>query len=90
MNFNNFNEAMSTFFDRLKINPIEFELYSKNRLISKQPFTYNDNDPEDYYIVVKLYDNIGTVVTGTANGPKFVEYETLGQIEFNNDKWVNV
>lgn len=91
-NFNedNFNKAMVIFFDKLNIDPIEFKIYNKEKLISKKPFIYDDNDSDDYYIVVKIYNNIGTVSIGISNGPKFIECEVLGQIEFRDNKWVNV
>lgn len=86
MDNTNFNEAMSYFFDMLEINELDFE-YNKrlHYLISKEAFPYDDE--QDYYLVVKLNGNTGTVVIGFSDGIKFYETQTLGQISLENGKW---
>lgn len=84
----NINNAMKRFFDELDIDPIEFDYYeSKKKFISREAFTYND-DPQAYYIVVKITNNtVGTVLLGTSDGIKFTEVNMLGQILFNGTEW---
>lgn len=87
MNNTNFNEAMSYFFNLLEINELEFNYNEQlNYLISKESFPYDDDDQE-YYLVVKLNGNTGTVVVGFSDGIKFYETQTLGQISLENGKW---
>lgn len=84
----NINEAMKHYFDQLSIDPIEFKYdEAKKRFISKESFIYDINDPEQYFIVVKISGNIGTVVVGTSDGVRFVEAEVLGQIQYEGDHW---
>ena len=86
MDNTNFNEAMSYFFDMLEINELDFEYNERlHYLISKEAFPYDDE--QDYYLVVKLNGNTGTVVIGFSDGIKFYETQTLGQISLENGKW---
>ena len=84
----NINEAVKPFFDKLDLDPIDFEYnVNKQRFITKKSFTYDDNDPEAYYMIVKIFGSVGTVVIGSSDGINFTEFETLGQIVFNGEKW---
>lgn len=88
---NNFNEVMTTFFNQLGIDPIEFNYNEKTKkYITTESFTNEDDDPEAYYMVVKMNENIGTVVIGTSDGIKFSETEMLGQIRNDNGVWVTL
>ena len=87
----NINEVMNQYFDQLNIDPIEFEYdEARKKFISKESFIYDINDPEQYFIVVKISGNIGTVVVGTSDGVRFVEADVLGQIQFEGDHWINI
>lgn len=87
----NINEVMKQYFDQLGIDPIEFDYdESKKKFISKTSFVYDVNDPEAYFIVVKVSGNIGTVSIGTSDGVRFIEDEVLGQIQYENDHWTNI
>lgn len=87
----NINEVMKQYFDQLGIDPIEFDYDdTKKKFISKESFVYDVNDPEAYFIVVKLSGNIGTVSIGTSDGTRFVEDEVLGQIQYEGDHWTNI
>lgn len=84
----NINEVMKPYFDRLGIDPIEFNYdEAKKQFVSKESFSYDDDDPEAYYVVVKLTNTVGTVVIGTSDGIRFNEVDTLGQIVFNGKDW---
>ena len=84
----NINEVMKPYFDQLGIDPIEFNYdEAKKQFISKESFSYDDDDPEAYYIVVKLTNTVGTVVIGTSDGIRFNEVDVLGQIVFNGKDW---
>lgn len=84
-------EAMKPYFDELGIDPIEFNyIVDKNRFISKKSFQNENDDPEAYYIVIKINDNIGTVVTGVSDGIKFDEVDVLGQIGFDGQNWIKL
>lgn len=87
----NINEAVKPFFTKLNIDPIEFNYDdNKKQFISKESFSYDDTDPEAYYIIIRVSNTIGTVVIGTSDGIRFAETEILGQIMFNGKNWVNV
>ncbi len=89
INTNSLDDAVKPFFKQLNIDPIEFIYDEKtNRYISKESFSYDDNDPEAYYVVIKMNNNCGTVVIGTSDGIKFNEREFLGQITYNKGKWL--
>lgn len=84
----NINEVMKHYFDQLGIDPIEFNYdETKKQFVSKESFSYDDDDPEAYYIVVKLTNTVGTVVIGTSDGIRFNEVDILGQIAFNGKDW---
>lgn len=88
---NDITEVMKPIFDSLNIDPIEFDyIESKNQFVTKESFEYSEDDPEAYYIVVKLYENTGTILLGTSDGVKFYEQKILGQISYDNDKWTIV
>ena len=38
-------------------------------------------------MVVKIFGSVGTVIIGSSDGINFTEFETLGQIVFNGEKW---
>lgn len=87
----NINDVMKLYFDQLNIDPIEFDYdATRKKFISKESFIYDLNDPEPYFIIVKISGNIGTVVIGTSDGVKFIETDVLGQIQFENDHWTNI
>ena len=91
MNLTNFDETMKPFFDKLEIDPIPLEYNENlNKFISTESFVEDDESAEEYFIVIKMTGNAGTVVIGYADGPKFIETETLGQIMFDKDKWVSL
>lgn len=84
----NINEVMKQYFNQLGIDPIEFNYdEAKKQFISKESFSYDDDDPEAYYIVVKLTNTVGTVIIGTSDGIRFNEADILGQIVFNGKDW---
>lgn len=84
----NINEAVKPFFDRLDLDEIPFEYnVNKKRFITKHSFTYDDADPDAYFMVVKVFGKVGTVVIGTSDGINFTELETLGQIVYDGNKW---
>ena len=84
----NINEVMKQYFNQLGIDPIEFNYdEAKKQFISKESFSYDDDDPEAYYIVVKLTNTVGTVIIGTSDGIRFNEADILGQITFNGKDW---
>ena len=84
----NINEVMKPYFNQLGIDPIEFNYdEAKKQFISKESFSYDDDDPEAYYIVVKLTNTVGTVIIGTSDGIRFSEADILGQIVFNGKDW---
>lgn len=89
MNTNiNINEVIKQYFDQLGIDPIDFNYdEAKKQFVSKESFSYDDDDPEAYYIVVKLTNTVGTVVIGTSDGIRFNEVDVLGQIVFNGKDW---
>lgn len=82
------NEVMKPFFDELNIDPIEFN-YNNNEYISKESFSLDENE-EDFYMVIKLYNNIGTVIIGQTDGIRFFKDRTLGQIVYNGSGWENI
>lgn len=87
----NINEAVKPFFTKLNIDPINFNYDNvKNQFISKESFSYDDNDPEAYFVVIRISNTIGTVVIGTSDGIRFVETEILGQIMFDGKNWITV
>ncbi len=87
----NINEAMKPYFDQLGIDPIEFDYDdTKKKFISKDSFVYDVNDPEAYFIVVKISGNIGTVIIGTSDGVRFIEDEILGLIQYEGDHWITI
>lgn len=84
----NISEAIKPFFDQLGIDPIDFNYdEAKKQFVSKESFSYDDDDPEAYYVVVKLTNTVGTVVIGTSDGIRFNEVDILGQIVFNGKDW---
>lgn len=84
----NIGEAIKPFFDQLGIDPIDFNYdEAKKQFVSKESFSYDDDDPEAYYVVVKLTNTVGTVVIGTSDGIRFNEVDILGQIVFNGKDW---
>lgn len=88
---NNLNEAMQLFFDELNIDPIEFNyIEDQNLYISKNSFSYDDSELMEYYIVIKVFNNIGTVSIGQSDGITYNEYKTLGQIMYDGSKWINI
>ena len=90
MNETNFINAMKPFFDKLDINELSFHYNEElNSFISDQTFVYED-EPIEFMMVVKIFKNIGTVVIGQSDGINFIEYKTIGQIEFVNEKWENM
>lgn len=87
----NINDVMKLYFEQLGIDPIEFEyIEDKKKFVSKESFVYDINDPEVYFIVVKLSGNIGTVSIGTSDGVRYIEDEVLGQIQYEGDHWTNI
>ena len=88
MNTTNFKETMKIFFDELGIDPIDFEYDNElNYFISVTSFINSEDDPQEYYIVVKIVHDCGTVVVGYTDGIQFYELKTLGQIVFEDGKW---
>lgn len=84
----NIGEAIKPFFDQLGIDPIDFNYdEAKKQFVSKESFSYDDDDPEAYYVVIKLTNTVGTVVIGTSDGIRFNEVDILGQIVFNGKDW---
>lgn len=84
----NIGEAIKPFFDQLGIDPIDFNYdEAKKQFVSKESFSYDDDDPEAYYVVIKLTNTVGTVVIGTSDGIRFNEVDILGQIVFNSKDW---
>ena len=85
-----FEEALKPFFDKLNIDPISFDYYNTiNKFVSSQPF-FEEDEKDEYYIVIKLINNTGTIVVGTTDGIRFYETEMLGQIVYDNDQWVSL
>lgn len=82
----NINEVMKTFTDNLGVNEVEFE-YKSDKFVSTNTIILDEFEPIEYLIVVKVLNDTGTVVLGYADGIKFVETKTLGQILFENDSW---
>ena len=44
----------------------------------------------EYYIVIKVFNNVGTVSIGQSDGITYNEYKTLGQIMYDGSKWINI
>ena len=86
MNTKNFAETMKIFTDRLGVTVVDFE-FKNDRFISTDTIVLDEDDPMEYLIVVKVINNVGTVVIGYSDGIKFTETETLGQIICENDTW---
>jgi hypothetical protein len=90
MKTTNLNEAIRPILDKLEMNECEFEYdENSNMLISKNTLTIPD-DLQEYFVVIKLNDTKteGEVLTGTSDGVEFYEYLSLGNIAFENDKWI--
>lgn len=88
---NNFNDVMKLYFDQLEIDPIEFIYNEKtNKYITSKSFQNNEDDPEAYYLVVRMINNVGNVLIGTSDGINFTEIEMLGQIMIQDDRWINL
>lgn len=88
---NNLNEVMKPFFDQLHIDPIEFNYNEKlNKYITKESFQYDNNDPESYYLVIKMTNKCGNVILGTSDGISFENKKLLGQIMYIKDHWINL
>lgn len=84
----NLKEAVKPFFDKLGIDEMDFNYNEKTgKFVSTEAFSYDDDDPLPYFVVIRVYNNAGTVVIGTSDGLKFAETEVLGQIYFENGKW---
>ena len=57
---------------------------------SKESFQNSSDNPEAYYVVIKINNNIGTVVIGTSDGIRFDETDVLGQIMLVGQWWVSI
>lgn len=91
MNMSNFKEVITQFFEELNIDPMEFTYNEKTKkFISNESFSYSDDDPESYFMVIKMINNIGNVMIGTSDGIKFSERELLGQIMYDNNTWIKL
>ena len=81
---NTIDEMMIPIFEELNLDPIEFVFDERrNKYVTKEAFQYDYDDPEAYYIVIKVFNNIGTAVLGTSDGLRFYETEYLGQIDLS-------
>ena len=91
MDITNINTALEPLFEILGIDPLSFH-YDENSasLISDTSYTDNESDPQEYYIVIKFNNNIGTIMQGYTDGINFYDTKFLGRLVNNNDKWEGI
>ena len=84
----NVKEVLAPVFEKLNIKPFDFTYDEElNYYISDETFKITD-DPEEYFIVVKMSENAGDVVIGSSDGLEFFEYRKVGSIALENDQWI--
>lgn len=83
----NLTEALTPFFEKLKIYPVTFTYAEKTKRYISEPIVVDEDDPSEYFIVIKMFNSVGNVSFGYADGNSFKEIEFLGQVEEKDGSW---